>query len=121
MALNRRNYMNGRPDYNRKEELKARRDGAELVKNSGRGMRKGDAKYQNFKIDYKFTEAKSFTLNIDKFKSHEKDAWREGFEGCFVTVFDKYNEKAIAIVDWDILKSILDDYDELKFRMEGLE
>ena len=113
--------MSGRPDYNRKEELKARKDSAELVKNSGRGMRKGDARYQNFIIDYKFTEAKSFSLNVDKFKKHEKDAWKEGMEGCFVVVFDNSNEKSIALVDWDILKSILDDYDEIKFRMEGLE
>ena len=33
-----------------KEEIK--RDGAKAVKNSGRGMRKGDAMRNNFLIDY---------------------------------------------------------------------
>lgn len=110
-----------RPDYNRKEELRARKDGAALVSNSGRGMRKGDAVYRGYKVDYKFTDAASFSLNVGKFKSHEKDSWREGFEGCFVVVFDNHNEKAVAMIDWDNLKALLEDYEDLKFRMEGLE
>lgn len=98
---------NPRPNYNRKEQLMARKDKAELIKNSGRGMRKGDATFLNCKVDYKFTEAKSFSLNIDKFKNHEKDSYREGYEGCFVVVFENYNDKQVAIIDWDLLKDIL--------------
>lgn len=51
------------PDYNLEEAKEARRDGAKLHKNSGRGQfSAGDATLAPFMVDYKFAE-KSFTLN----------------------------------------------------------
>lgn len=44
------------------EQAEAKIDGAKPVKNSGRGMFKGDARLFPFTIDYKFS-AKSFALN----------------------------------------------------------
>ena len=103
------NYVN-RPDYNRSEELKARKDGAKLVKNSGRGMNKGDAIYRDiYMVDYKFTEKASYSLNLAKFKELEKQATRQGMDPITVAVFECYNDKSIAMIDWDLLKEILDE------------
>jgi hypothetical protein len=44
------------------EQAEAERDGAVSMRNSGRGMFKGDARMFPFTIDYKFS-AKSFALN----------------------------------------------------------
>ncbi len=83
------------------EQLEARRDGATLVANSGRGVRKGDARFGNLLIDYKFTQAKSFAVNRDAFNKHDKDAFNEGMEPVIVVVFDEVNRR--AVVDWNYL------------------
>ncbi len=52
-------------DYNKKEKSEAKRMGATLHKNSGRGrVKKGDGSWKNFILDWKFAR-KSFTLNKD--------------------------------------------------------
>lgn len=99
-------------DYNREEELMARRDKADLVKNSGRGERKGDAKRNNLLIDYKFTEKASFAVNKDAFNKHAIDAFAEGKEPVIVVVFDRVNRR--AIVDWQYLMEIEDELEELR-------
>lgn len=105
-------------EVNELEKLQARRDGATLVKNSGRGMRKGDARTNVFLIDYKFTEKGSFSLNLNKFRKHQKDAWHEAREGVIVAVFMEDNQpnRTVAMVDWDWLKECLEKaerYDDL--------
>ncbi len=96
-------------NINRREELQARKDGAKLVKNSGRGMNKGDATIGDYMIDYKFTEAASYSLNLKKFHALEKQAWREGKTAITVAVFDANRGKSGAIVDWETLKELIDD------------
>lgn len=92
-------------DYNREEAKRAKRDGAKVVPNSGRGMfQKGDAKTSTLLIDYKFTEKGSFSINLDKFKKHEKDAWREQRHAAIVVVFEAGRE--LAIMDWDRVKEL---------------
>jgi predicted nucleic acid-binding protein len=103
--------MSGRPDYNRKEVVKARQDNAELVKNSGRGMNKGDAIYRGiYLIDYKFTEAASFSVNLQKFQALQKQGWHQnnGMDSIMVAVFENHGGKAIAMIDWDLLREILE-------------
>lgn len=99
-------------DYNREEELQARRDDAVLVKNSGRGLRKGDARRGSFCIDYKFTEAKSYSLNKAKHKKHIMDAFKEGYEGVVVACFD--SGETIAMIDWNYLMQMDDELKELR-------
>ena len=56
------------------EAQEARRDGAKLQKNSGRGpIQKGDATLGDFLIDYK-ESAKSFTLSLGILAKLNKDA-----------------------------------------------
>lgn len=94
---------------NRKEEVKARSDGAKLVKNSGRGMNKGDAIYNGiYMVDYKFTEAASYSVNLKKFQALQKQAWHENMEPITVAVFEKHGDRSIAIIDWELLKELLD-------------
>ena len=55
------------------EAREIKMDGARPVKNSGRGLRKGDAVLYDLLIDYKdYTE--SFTINRKKWLKHAKDS-----------------------------------------------
>lgn len=92
---------------NRKELEQARKDNADLVKNSGRGMNKGDATLGKYMVDYKFTEKNSYALNLEKFKALEKQAWREDKEAITVAVFEEHRGRTIAMIDWDILKEMI--------------
>lgn len=94
---------------NRKEELQARKDGAKVVKNSGRGMNKGDATLENYMVDYKFTEKSSYSLNLAKFNALEKQAWREGKTAITVAVFEEPRGKTIAMIEWEALKELIDE------------
>jgi hypothetical protein len=96
-------------DFNALEIRKARNDGAEIVKNSGRGQRKGDARLYNLLIDYKFTEASSFSVNLKSWEKHAQDAWGEGYEPVIVPVFESHRGKSLAIVDWEFLKGLVTD------------
>lgn len=58
------------------EKREAMRDGASLVPNSGRGKLKGDAVDGEYLVDYKHNE-RSFTLNVDAWLKHSRDAWNE--------------------------------------------
>lgn len=101
--------------YNRAEELQARKDGAELVKNSGRGMRKGDARLNGkYLLDYKFTDGKSYSINLDKFKDFEKQAWAERLNPIIVAIFRSYGDKGLAILPWEDLKEIIRELESLR-------
>lgn len=103
-------------DYNRAEELQAKRDGAKLVANSGRGMRKGDARLGNLLIDYKFTLSKSYSLNLEQYEKFAKQAFIEGMTPVTVAVFEGNKGRTIAMVDWDYLKEL----EEIKWMYEDL-
>lgn len=64
-------------DYNKVERDEAKRDGATLVHNSGRGLFKGDSKLGDFLVDYKYS-GKSFTLNTKKWAKLVSDAFQNG-------------------------------------------
>lgn len=97
-----------RPDYNRMEKRKAEKEGAKVVPNSGRGYRKGDAEYLQYLIDWKFTEGKSFALNLDKFRKHEMDAFKVNRVGIYVVEFLGRNFEAnYAICDWNYFRDLM--------------
>jgi hypothetical protein len=112
--------MNG-AEYNDLEKRQAKKDGAVLVKNSGRGERKGDARRGTLLVDYKYTGHQSFAINVKAWDKHAKDAWTEGYEPCIVPIFQSHGGKCLAIVDWDWLKNELDELEELRWMREGLE
>lgn len=89
-------------EYNRREAKEAKRDNFKLVKNSGRGHIKGDAKAEEFLVDYKFNKS-SFTLSVKSWIKLTKDAWKEGQRQPIICiVFD--GDRKVGIVPWDILK-----------------
>lgn len=105
---------------NRKEELRARMDGARLVKNSGRGMNKGDAVYHNILIDYKFTEKDSYSLNINKFQKHLQDAFSHRLQPAIVVIYENHKNRAIAMVEWPLLQELIDENNDLHSQIDYL-
>lgn len=89
-----------KPDWNRKEKRSARKDGAVVVANSGRGFKKGDALLEEeWLIDYKHNE-KTFTLKSESWSKHSRDAWNEGQYKPLIKVI--YGDgRMVAIIDWD--------------------
>ena len=108
-------------EFNDEERRQAKRDGAVLVKNSGRGQRKGDAIMGNLMIDYKFTGKNSYTINRAKLNDFRRQAWTEDKDPVTVVIFTDGKQEEYAICDWQYLMDLKRDYDELKGRMEGLE
>lgn len=88
-----------------KEEIK--KDKAKGVKNSGRGVKKGDAVMNQFMLDYKHNE-KTFTLTHKFWKKLAKDAWDNNYKyPCISVVFGKDSETKVAIIDWEVFKELI--------------
>jgi hypothetical protein len=108
-------------EYNWDEKRQAKKDGAVVVSNSGRGQNKGDAVREPLCIDYKNTDKASRSISMAEWKKHAKDSWQRGLEPVLVSIFRMHDGKGLATVDWDWLKATMDELEELKFRIEGLE
>lgn len=107
-----------KPDYNKMEKKEAKKDGAKLVRNSGRGSEKGDAKLDEFLVDYKFN-AKSFSLSLANWHKHRKDAWGNGKREPLISIIFGDGTK-VAIIDWELFTQLResiavsrDEYEEL--------
>ena len=88
-----------------KEEIK--KDKAKAVKNSGRGLKKGDASLNKFLVDYKHNE-KSFTLNLINWKNMRKDAWNSNYKyPCISVVLGSNSESKVAIIDWEVFRELV--------------
>ncbi len=88
-----------------KEEIK--RDNAKAVKNSGRGLRKGDASLHKFLVDYKHNE-KTFTLTLKAWTKMRKDAWNANYKyPCISVVFGENSETKVAIIDWEVFQDLI--------------
>lgn len=91
----------------KKERDEARRDGAKLQKNSGRGQySKGDAKWRGFLVDYKHV-SKSFTLKESVWAKVCTDAFKVGGEPILKIIIG--GKVRLAILDWDVLEQLLDE------------
>jgi hypothetical protein len=87
---------------NHREKRQAKKDGATVVTNSGRGFRKGDAVWRNYLMDYKHN-AKTFSLSLKNWRKHSIDAWNEGHKIPMIKViFEDGTE--LAIIPWDVLE-----------------
>ena len=92
-----------------KEEIK--RDGAKAVKNSGRGMRKGDAMKNQFLIDYKHCE-KSHTVSAANWRKLAKDAWNENYKHPLLClVLGEDSERKLAVVEWSVFTELVEGSD----------
>lgn len=89
-----------------KEEIK--RDKAKAVKNSGRGLKKGDASLHKFLVDYKHNE-KTFTLTLKAWAKMRKDAFNANYKyPCISVVFGENSETKVAIIDWDVFQDLIE-------------
>jgi hypothetical protein len=95
------------------ERGEARRIGARLQKNSGRGkLQKGDAKWENFVLDFK-EFSKSFSLNKNVWAKASTDAIREGGDPLIIVVLGDADEPKtrLAVIELAILQQLLEDKD----------
>lgn len=98
--------IRGQVKRTEKEEIK--KDKAKPVKNSGRGLKKGDASLNKFLVDYKHNE-KSFTLNLPNWKKMRKDAWNSNYKyPCISVVLGSNSESKVAIIDWEVFRELVE-------------
>lgn len=90
------------------ERTESKRIGAKQHKNSGRGIKKGDATWNNFTVDFKENK-KSFTLNQDVWAKATTDAIKNNNDPAIVVILGEGNRKIrLAIVEFDILEALID-------------
>jgi len=92
------------------EQSEAKRDGARLQKNSGRGWRqKGDAILDDLVIDYKEYE-KSFGLSRKVWAKVCTDALKNGsrFYPVLKVILGDKEKIRLAVISWDYLEYLKD-------------
>lgn len=95
-------------DYNKREASEAKRMGAKLHKNSGRGMKKGDGTWKRFLVDWKFAK-KSFTLNKDVWSKVVTDTLKSDREKnpALIIVLGEGNDIVrLAIIEQEVLEQL---------------
>ena len=94
------------------ERSLAKKDGAKLQPNSGRGYRKGDAIWRGHLVDYK-EYAKSYSITQKNWEKMRRDAWGEGrLAPCVSIQFDAGDR--VVVVDYYDYVALLDKIDELE-------
>lgn len=89
------------------EKNESKRIGAKQHKNSGRGIKKGDATWENFTVDFKESK-KSFTLNHDVWAKATTDAIKNNNDPALVLVLGEGNKKIrLAILEFSILEELI--------------
>lgn len=89
------------------ERSEAKRLGAKLGKNSGRGQTKGDAFWNNFTIDFKEV-GKSFTINKDVWAKATTDAIKNKNDPAIVVVLGSEGSKTrLAVIELSILEQLI--------------
>jgi len=95
----------------RTERQEIKKDGAKAVKNSGRGLKKGDAQLFNFLVDYKHC-GKSFTLSLKNWQKHAKDSWNDNYRHpCLSVVLGEDSERKLAVIEWSVFKELVEGSD----------
>lgn len=96
-------------NHNSIEKAEAKRMGAIPHKNSGRGeVKKGDATWKNFIVDYKHV-SKSFTLNAEVWAKATTDAIRNHKDPMILVVLGEGTKKVrLAIIELDILEEMVE-------------
>jgi hypothetical protein len=90
------------------ERGESSRIGAKLHKNSGRNLKKGDASWKNFVIDFKEV-GKSFTLNKDVWAKATTDALKSNADPAIVVVMgDSGHKTRLAIIEMAVLEQLVE-------------
>jgi hypothetical protein len=91
------------------ERSEIKRLGAKAIKNSGRGITKGDATFKNFTVDFK-EYPKGFTVNQNNWAKATTDALKNGNDPAIIVVLGEGNNKTrLAIIELSLLEQILED------------
>lgn len=91
------------------ERGEIKRLGAKGIKNSGRGIKKGDATWENFTVDFK-EYPKGFTVNQDNWAKAVTDAMKNKNDPAIVVVLGEGNKKTrLAIVELSLLEQLLEE------------
>tara|TARA_B110000977_G_scaffold147885_1_gene187502 strand:+ start:3147 stop:3479 length:333 start_codon:yes stop_codon:yes gene_type:complete len=91
------------------ERSESKRIGAKLIKNSGRGQKKGDASWHNFIVDFKEV-GKSFTLNKDVWAKATTDALKSNKDPAIVVVIGSEGMKTrLAVIEMALLEQLLEE------------
>lgn len=94
-------------DYNKREAAEAKRIGAKIHKNSGRGMVKGDMSNDDFVIDAKFAK-KTFTISRDVWGKICTDALKQdsGKSPMLLLIVGEPPIR-LAVVEYDVLEDLM--------------
>lgn len=100
-------------NQNSQEQSEAKRMGATPHKNSGRGkVKKGDATWRNFTVDYKHV-GKSFTINKDVWAKTSTDAVKNKNDPVIIAVIGKDSFKTrLAIIELSVLEQLLEEREQ---------
>lgn len=89
------------------EKNESKRINAKQHKNSGRGIKKGDATWKNFTVDFKETK-KSFTINQDVWAKTVTDSIKNNNDPMICAVIGDGNKKVrLAIIEFEILEQLI--------------
>lgn len=91
------------------ERGEAKRDGAKMQKNSGRGQyQKGDAQWYNFVVDYK-ESASSVNLNKDMWAKICTDTFRvnRNMHPVLKIILGEDSKTRLAVIEWSILEELV--------------
>jgi hypothetical protein len=91
------------------ERGEAKRDGAKLQKNSGRGkIQKGDAKWKNYVVDYK-EYAKSISINKEMWAKICTDTFkvsREKYPVLKLILGGEGQKTRLAVIEWALFEQM---------------
>jgi hypothetical protein len=97
------------------ERGEAKRDGAKLQKNSGRGQyQKGDATWRSFLVDYKEYE-KSISITKEIWAKVCTDTFkvsREKFPVLKLILGRDNNKTRLAVIEWALLEELVQCWEE---------
>ena len=90
------------------EKTESKKINARQHKNSGRGIKKGDATWKNFTVDFKEVN-KSFTINKSVWAKIVTDAIKNNNDPAIIITLGEGNQKIrLAVIELSILSELVD-------------
>lgn len=90
------------------EKTESKKINARQHKNSGRGIKKGDATWKNFTVDFKEVN-KSFTINKSVWAKTVTDAIKNNNDPVIIITLGEGNQKIrLAVIELSILSELVD-------------
>ena len=94
------------------ERGESKRIGAKQIKNSGRGIKKGDATWHNFVVDFK-EYPKGITVNQKIWAKAVTDAMKSNADPALVLVLGEGNQKTrLAVIELSLLEQMIEELDK---------